>query len=171
MPDGNERNRSNGPRAPVIALIVAAGAIVAVGIALFFAGAPSFREEDAIFGEEDFPEAPLPPGAGSAPDGAADMERGGLTDGTVPDDAVDRTINTDNVPALLQSDGDPAPEPSAEGLEPIDEGSGDILPEIADETEMNVPGEDENRSDATDDGEAGTAEGTASDAEDEAAGQ
>jgi hypothetical protein len=161
MPD-NDRSRATGPRSPVIGLIVAAVAIVAVGAALFFAGAPTFREEDAIFGEEDFPEAPLPPGAGSAPDGAADMERGGLTDGTAPEDAVDQTINTDNVPALTQSGGDPPAEESAGELEPIDEDSGDILPEIADETEMAVPGADG-------DGEAGN-DGATGD-EDETAGQ
>lgn len=124
-------------RSPAIAAIVAVLAVSAVALGVYVTQTPYLRGEDAVFeGEQGI----RPAGAGSAPDGAADTEFGGLEEGMNPDAAVDQTINADNVPALIQQEeGTGLPQTSAEGLEPIDGSDGAILPEIADETEMRVP--------------------------------
>jgi hypothetical protein len=126
-------------RSPVILAVLAVAAVAIIAVTLSFFNAPELDEDPVFAGDA----TDLPAGAGSAPDGAADMERGGLTDGTVAEDAVDQTINSDNVPALLQEGGDPVPEPSAESLEPIGSETEPVLPEIADETELTVPGVEE----------------------------
>lgn len=149
-----------------IAVILAVVVVGAVAFAIYVSQTPYLRGEDAVFeGEQGI----RPAGSGTVPDEAADSEYGGLTEGVNPDEAVDQTINADNVPALLQSEqGDPIPQTSAEGLEPIDEESGAVLPEIADETEMTVPGaggEQDPSADAAASGEEQTGEAAASDEE------
>ncbi|MDG4649396.1 hypothetical protein P6F26_13200 [Roseibacterium sp. SDUM158017] len=137
MPHQPQRRPAALSRSPVIGLVVAAGVILAIGLALLLAEADYLRGEDAVPEEA---RAQRPTGAGSLPDGPADMEGGGLTGGTLSDDVLDRTINADNVPALLQGEGGPAPEPSAAELAPMGEDEA-ILPDIADETRMTVPGD------------------------------
>jgi hypothetical protein len=156
MADSTHRSTRAPTRSPVIGLIVAAAVFVLVGAAVLLSEASWPRGEDAV---HDGEEAPLPTGAGSVADGAADMERGGLTDGTLPDEAVDQTINSDTVPALLQVDPEGQPQPSAAGLEPIDEDSGPILEEIDAETDATLPETDgTDAGDGADDAADGSAD-------------
>jgi hypothetical protein len=125
---------------PLIGVILAAVVVGLIALAFLWTGQPAEREDDALFeGQQEL----RPTGSGTLPDGPADSLRGGMNEGTVPDDVIDQTINTDNVPALLQSGGDPPASPTAEGLEPFGEDAEPILPQIADETEMEVPGVEE----------------------------
>lgn len=130
---------------PLLAFLAAAG----IAAALYFANAPELHEDPVFEGDA----SDLPAGAGSAPDGPADMERGGLTTGTDPASVIDQTIDSDNVGALLQHEGGEEPAaPSAEGLAPFGQDADPILPQIADETEMTVPGtEDDGAADETQD--------------------
>jgi hypothetical protein len=143
MAKQSESHRKAWQRSPAIMVVLAVAVIAAVALGVYVTQTPYLRGDDAVFeGERGI----RPAGSGTVPDGAADTEQGGLTDGTTADEAVDQTIDADNVPALLQHEGgDPVPEPSAEGLEPIDGEGGAILPEIGSETEMRVPGAEEDQ--------------------------
>lgn len=133
-----ERRRTIG--SPLIGVILAAVVVGLVALAIFWSGQPAERADDALFeGQQEL----RPTGSGTLPDGPADSPRGGLTEGTAPDEVIDQTINTDNVPALLQTGDEPPASPTAEGLEPFGEDAEPILPQIADETEMEVPGVEE----------------------------
>ncbi len=138
MAKQSESHRKAWQRSPAIMVALAVAVIAAVALGVYVTQTPYLRGDDAVFeGDRGI----RPAGSGTVPDGAADTEQGGLTAGMTADEAVDQTIDADNVPALLQHEGgDPVPEPSAEGLEPIDGGGGAILPEIGSETEMRVPG-------------------------------
>lgn len=136
MSDGTQKkNFAWYQRSSMIAGITAVAVFIAVALWVLIS--------DRAFGPEPvFEDSAIearPPGAGTMPDGPADLTREGLSTDFEASDAIDQSATTDaTAPLLSTGAGDAPQDTTADDVVPIDNEGGPILPEIEANTDMPV---------------------------------
>jgi hypothetical protein len=117
------RKNEAGPRAA--ATFLGRPLIIALAVILVIAGYILFIEGEPPTAVPDLD--PLPTGAGSLPDGAADEQREGLRNETATDDFINDSSQGDLRPEILDPDTGPGPVTDVEDLDPPAQVDDDVL--------------------------------------------